>query len=191
MATQTTKPGQQTQPEGQSGGQGSQVEGTRRSGFPVTLALAPGDFFRMNPFSLMRRLTEEMDSFFGETRRGEERERIWAPAIEISQKQDSYVVRAELPGVRQGDVKIEITDEGIVIQGERKLEQEETKGGMHLTERRYGRFYRAVPLPEGAKTEEAQAKFDNGVLEITVPLQDQESKRREIPIQGSPASKAA
>src|SRR6185295_1138195 len=88
------------------------------------------------------------------------------------------------PGLHPDDVKLEITDDAIVLEGERKGEREENKGGLHVTERRYGRFYRAIPLPEGAKTDDARAKFENGVLEVTVPIELLKSKRREIPIQG-------
>jgi HSP20 family protein len=82
-------------------------------------------------------------------------------------------------------VKLEITDDAIVLEGERKDEREENRGGLHVTERRYGRFYRAIPLPDGAKTDDARAKFENGVLEVTVPTEQPKSKRREIPIQGA------
>jgi HSP20 family protein len=88
-------------------------------------------------------------------------------------------------------VKLEVTDEAIVIQGERKVEHEETKDGVHLTECRYGQFLRSIPLPDGARIDEARAKFENGILEVTVPLQEQQNKRREIPIEASTASAAA
>ena len=147
--------------------------------------LTPADIFRMNPFSLMRRMSEELDRAFGESNEREQRERTWTPAVEVMQREGNFVVRAELPGLNQEDVKLEITDDAIVLEGERKDEREENKGGLHVTERRYGRFYRAIPLPEGAKTDDARAKFENGVLEVTVPTEEPKSKRREIPIQGA------
>ncbi len=184
MATQT-KSNETQSSQGQSMARGSHEEGaiSRRgayAGFPFT----PAEFFRMNPFSLMRRMTEEFDRAFGEQGGRESEERGWMPAIEVNHKDGNYVVSAELPGVKPDDVKLEIADDAVVIQGERKIKREETKGGVHVTERRYGRFYRAVPLPEGAKTDEARANFENGVLEVTVPTPEQRSKRREIPIQG-------
>jgi hypothetical protein len=66
-----------------------------------------------------------------------------------------------------------------------------TKDGVHLTERQYGQFLRSIPLPEGAKIDEARAKFENGILEVTVPVQEQQSKRREIPIEASSANTAS
>ena len=65
---------------------------------------------------------------------------------------------AIVPGVKPDDVKLAITDEAIVIEGERKSDREETKGGAHLTKRQYGRFYRSLPLPEGTRIEDARAR---------------------------------
>jgi HSP20 family protein len=196
MATQTTgtqttkdKESEQNQtPQGQMvRGSQQQAGSSRRGGYALGLPLTPAEFFRMNPFSLMRRMTEELDRAFGELRGREQGEMAWAPAIEVTQREGNYVVHAELPGLNPDDVKLEITDDSIVIQGERKVEHEETKGGMHVTERRYGKFYRAIPLPEGAKVDQARANYENGVLEVSVPTEEQRTRRREIPIQGSPS----
>ena len=161
--------------------------------FPATMMLAPGDLFRMGPFALMRRMGEEMDRVFGEfgMNRGESGKAGWAPAIEVSQSDGKYLIRAELPGMNSKDVKLEITDEAVILQGERTSEREEKKGNVHLTERQYGHFYRAIPLPEGAKGEEARAKFENGLLEVTVPVPEQKEKRREIPIEAAPSQPGA
>jgi len=182
---------QQTQGTEMARGQGNV---TRGAGLPAAMMIAPGDFFRMTPFSLMRRMSEEMDRVFGEfgLNGGEGGKAVWAPAIEVSQTDGNYTIRAELAGVNPADVKLEVTDEAIVLQGERKSERHENKGGVELTERQYGRFYRSIPLPEGAKVEEARAKFVNGVLEVTVPVQERKEKRREIPIEpGQPAQSGA
>ncbi len=188
MATQTTKTdekqNQGSQP-GQAMTRSSQQQGSSRSSGYLLPYLTPADIFRMNPFSLMRRMSEELDRVFGESNEREQRERTWTPAVELIQREGNLVVRAELPGLKPEDVKLEITDDAIVLEGERKDEREENKGGLHVTERRYGRFYRAIPLPDGAKTDDARAKFENGVLEVTVPTEEPKSKRREIPIQGA------
>jgi HSP20 family protein len=188
MATQTTQSSEQSQQSpGQAIAKGSQgqLEQSRRGGYAMGIPLIPADFFRMNPFSLMRRMTEELDRTFSEVSGRDFGDRVWIPAIELTQRAGNYVVRAEVPGLHPNDVKLEIADDTIVIQGERKVEHEETKGGLHVTERRYGKFYRAIPLPEGAKADEASARYENGVLEVTVPVEEQGSKRREIPIQAS------
>jgi HSP20 family protein len=180
--------------EQQVQGSALQPSGKAHTGmFPATMMLAPGELFRMGPFALMRRMSEEMDRVFGEfgLNRGEGSKAGWTPAIEVSQAEGKYLIRAELPGVNAKDVKLEITDEAVVLQGERTSEREEKKGNVHLTERQYGHFYRAIPLPEGAKAEEARAKFENGLLEVSVPVQEQKEKRREIPIEAAPAQSGA
>jgi HSP20 family protein len=195
MAKQETRD-QQAQGTAMSPQPGNRI---RAAGFPAAVMLAPGDLLQMGPFTLMRRMSEEMDRVFGEfgLTRGEGRKAGWAPAIEVSQADGTYLIRAELPGMNPGDVKLEITNEAVILQGERTSERQENKGNVHLTERQYGHFYRAIPLPEGAKVEEARAKFVNGLLEVTVPVQEQKEKSREIPIepatpaQGGAPGKAA
>lgn len=186
MATQSGKNLEQSQQQqGQAMTPGSgQTVGTPRRGYAFGLPFTSAEFFRMNPFTLMRRMSEELDRAFSESSGRDQGEMGWAPPIEVTQQDGNYVVRAEIPGIDANDVKLEITDDAIVIQGERKSEHEEKKGGMHVTERRYGRFYRAIPLPEGAKVDEARAKCENGVLEVIVPTEEQRPKAREIPIQG-------
>jgi HSP20 family protein len=95
-----------------------------------------------------------------------------------------YNVHAELPGLEPKDVKVDVENDALVIQGERRFEQEEKEGGVQRTERQYGLFYRSIPLPEGAKVDQAKAKFHNGVLEVTIPVPEQQSNRRTIPVEG-------
>lgn len=109
----------------------------------------------------------------------------WAPTIEISERENEMVVCAELPGLKPEDVKVEVTDDALVIEGERKQEHEEKQGGRWHSERRYGQFHRTIPLPEGAKSEQARADFKNGELQVTVPVERPNSKRRQIPIGGA------
>jgi HSP20 family protein len=115
---------------------------------------------------------------------------VWAPAVEVSEREGNYVVRAELPGLKPEDVKLEIENDALVLQGERKVEREEDKGGVHRTEIRYGRFYRSIPLPEGANVAQARARFENGVLEVTVPVPEEKLQRKQIPIQSGPSASA-
>src|SRR3954452_12431420 len=113
--------------------------------------LIPMEFFSGSPFSMMRRMSEEMDRIFGEFGRGQSGAGggMWSPAIEVSQREGKYIVHAELPGLKPEEVKVELTDDALVIQGERRSQNEENQGGMHRSERRYGQFYRAIPIPEG------------------------------------------
>ena len=90
---------------------------------------------------------------------------------------------AELPGLKREDVKVECTDEGIIIEGEKRQErQETTEGGFHRSERMYGHFYRMIPLPQGAQSDKAKAEFKDGVLQIKVPIPESKQQRRQIPI---------
>jgi len=191
MATQQTRAEdkQNQQSKGDEGARMSQANLARRAS-PVTL-VTPMDFFRMNPFSLMRRLTEEMDRVFGDG--GQARQAngdiAWAPAIEVSRREGSYVVRAELPGLKPEDVKLEIENGALILLGERKVQREEDREGVRQTEIQYGRFYRTIPLPDGADVEQARANFENGVLEVTVPLPEEKGRRKQIPIQSGSTAK--
>ena len=150
--------------------------------------LSPADFFH-NPFALMRRMSEEMDrtfgQFFGQTGRGAG---SWYPAIEVSENEGQLRVHAELPGLKPEDVKVEIADDVLTIHGEKKSEQEHSEGRAYRSERHYGEFYRQIALPEGVNADQAKAQFRDGILEITVPVPQQVSNRREIPIQSSSAT---
>lgn len=159
----------------------------RTSGLdPLGYSLIPSEFLLMNPFALMRRMTEEMDRVLKEPfNKGDA---VWSPVVEVTEREGNYVVRAELPGLKPENVKAEVIDGALVLEGERKFEHDENQGGVHRTERRYGRFYRRIPLPEGANVEQTRAKFENGVLEVAVPVQNQQNNRREIPIQADSTS---
>ena len=115
----------------------------------------------------------------------------WVPQIEVRQTDGTFMVRADLPGLTKDDVKVELTNKMMLISGERKEEKEEKQEGFYRTERRYGNFYRQIPLPEGVKTENTAAIFRNGVLEITMPMLKAEPTTRKIEIKEPPPEKAA
>jgi HSP20 family protein len=155
----------------------------------------PNEFFS-NPFAVMRRMSEEMDrafaQFYGQGQQGGKGgQSRWLPAIDVSERDGQLHVHAELPGLKPEDVKVEVTDDALVIRGERKYEHEHHIGKAHHSERRYGEFYREIPLPEGVQADQARAQFRNGMLEVSIPVPQQTSKRREIPIStesgGTPA----
>lgn len=156
---------------------------------PFGFSLTPEDFLAANPFSLMRRMSEEMDrsfgSFFGQSSRGSG---TWFPAIEVAERNGQLQVHAELPGLKPEDVKVEVTNDSLILRGERKSEHEHRSGGSYRSERRYGEFYREIPLPEGVNADAVKAQFRDGVLEITVPVPEQASNRRQIPIQSGQTS---
>jgi HSP20 family protein len=148
-----------------------------------------------SPFSFMRRFTEEMDRLFedfgfgrmgigaslGEMSPSGFRElgrAAWIPQIEVFRRNDELVVRADLPGMRKEDVRIDVQRDHLVLQGERTWSQEDDREGVMRSERRYGSFYREVPLPEAADPEQARAQYRDGVLEVTLPLREEEAHRR-------------
>jgi len=154
---------------------------------PSIFSVSPGEFFTMSPITLMRRFTEDIDRAFGfggglQRGEGSQREFNWVPAVEVRQSGNNLVIHADLPGLAESDVKVEATDEGLAIHGERRREHASEEGGWRHSERVYGRFYRLIPLPESAKIEEAKANFRNGVLEVVVPVPELEKKHRQIPV---------
>jgi HSP20 family protein len=152
------------------------------------------DWFGSGPFSFMRRMEEDMDRFFGDFWGGRghwpsffhrETHADWAPAIEAFQRGNEFVVRADVPGMSREDLSIEIGDDTLTIQGERKYDHQDERQGVLTSERGYGTFYRVVPLPVGAVTESAKANFQNGVLEIVMQAPSHETRRgRRIEIEG-------
>ena len=159
--------------------------------FSSVFSVSPGEFFTMSPISLMRRLTEDLDrAFFGTSGLGRETEHelTWAPAVEVRQSGNNLLVRADLPGLSENDIRVEATQDGLILEGERRREEEREEGGVYRSERVYGNFYRFIPLPEGAKADQAQANFRNGVLEVTIPVPESQISRRQIPISTSAGS---
>jgi HSP20 family protein len=132
----------------------------------------------------MRHLIEDM---FGDVDRGRplgprdagqwEGGLLWSPRIDMAEKNGRLEIRADLPGMTKSDVRIETRDDVIILEGERRSEQEESKGGVYRTERTYGKFRRVIPLPEGTNTDQATATFRNGVLEITMKAPDRNASR--------------
>jgi len=143
------------------------------------------------PFALMRRLADDMDNFFSDfgfggrsmlgrdlwRETGSERS-FWAPEIETFRRGDELVVRADLPGMNKENVNIEVDDDALIISGEREDEQREERDDYYRSERSYGRFYRAVPLPDGVDPSSVNARFKDGVLEITTKLPKESAATR-------------
>jgi HSP20 family protein len=100
-------------------------------------------------------------------------------------RDSDLVIRAELPGVKQEDVDITLENNVLTISGERKAEQEEERGGYHVRERRYGSFSRSLALPEGLDESKIHARYDNGVLEVTVEGAAAVQEPKRIQIEGS------
>jgi HSP20 family protein len=100
----------------------------------------------------------------------------------VCERGDKLVIQADLPGVRKEDVTVQIEQDQVIIQGERKQESSREEQGYYHTERSYGSFYRSIPLPEGIDGEQARASFRDGVLEIELPAPRQRPRGRKLEI---------
>ena len=153
----------------------------------------------VSPFVTMRRMAEEMDRLFdhfGFPRTGALTPRLgswldddlwtgrnanttptlWSPQVETFRRGDKLVVRADIPGVQKDDVHVEVENDVLTISGERRDEQEEERDGYYRSERSYGQFYRAIPLPDGVDPDKCEASFKDGVLEVSLPAPKQEQR---------------
>lgn len=104
--------------------------------------------------------------------------RRWVPATDLVETDTDFVLRADLPGLSESDVNIELDDNVLTISGERKSEHEERKTGYYRVERSFGSFRRTLTLPEGVDAESIRATFDKGVLEVTVPKPAQRTPQK-------------
>src|SRR5215510_7303765 len=151
---------------------------------PSMFALSPGAVLSMSPFELMRRFTDELDRAFeglGIARgAGAGEIQMWTPSVEVFERDNNLVVRAELPGLDKDDVKVELTDDGLVIEGERRREHEERLEGGYRSEIEYGCFYWLISVPEGANIDQVQARMNNGVLEVAILMAEERRRRRSI-----------
>lgn len=172
---QQDAPQKQRDEQQQSGGPQQRSSGT-------DTGIARGDLpMFISPFGMLQRFfTGDLARMFGEIggqrdagRAGVDQTRAdlsaWAPRIDVVQRGNELVVRADLPGVDPDDVTVEIGEDAITISGERRQEHVDERNGVYRVERAFGAFFREIPLPEGAIADEAKASFKDGVLEITVP----------------------
>ena len=96
-------------------------------------------------------------------------ERGWAPPIEMFEKEDKFIVKAELPGMKREEIDVSVVGDTLTIKGERKAETEIKEEDYYCCERCYGSFFRSITVPAAVDTEKIEASFKNGVLEITLP----------------------
>jgi HSP20 family protein len=169
-----------------------------RDRIPAIYQYAAG--LNATPFTLIRRMAEDMDRIFQDFglahaapalgaaaarnnawRQSSTYAQSWAPAIETFRRGDRLVIRADLPGLSKDDVKVEVDGDLLAISGERHDEYEEDREDYYRSERSYGRFYRAIPLPDGVQADDCNASFRDGVLEVTLAApQSGADARREI-----------
>ena len=127
--------------------------------------------------SLQGELNRAFDTFFG-GRGNDVRARRWIPAMDLMETEDSLVLRADLPGMSEDDIEIEIKDNVLTVSGERKSEDEQRGEGYYRVERAFGSFARSLTLPEGVSADEVAANFDRGVLEVRIPKPEERKPQR-------------
>jgi len=168
---------------------------------PSFFSMSPFAFLATSPFELIRQFTEELEQLSEQTTAGgstsmqpstagsmQKRpgaalgQGFFAPQIDVIERDGQLVIRADLPGMSKDDVRVEMTDDALIIEGERRYEHEENQAGVYRVERNYGVFRRVIPLPEGVSAENATATFRNGVLEIAMPAPQARSRSRQLEI---------
>ena len=112
--------------------------------------------------------------------RREPSRRTWAPSVDIAEDDKKIVVRASLPGVEEKDVEVKVEDNTLTLSGERKYETETEEENLHRVERAHGSFLRSFTLPNTVDAEKIGAKYDKGVLEITIPKVEVEQKKARV-----------
>ncbi len=128
----------------------------------------------VKPEPFTREIDRVFDAFFGQTDQG----RRWVPPMDLVEAEDHFVLKADLPGLAEGDVNIEIQDGTLTISGERKAEHEQREKGWYRIERSFGSFNRSLTLPDGVDADRIEASFRNGVLEVHIPKPEERKPRR-------------
>jgi HSP20 family protein len=132
---------------------------------------------RYDPFEELTRLQRDMTRLFDENYRSSARAangdifsaKAWAPAVDVREDENEVVVHAELPGVKQGDIDIEVTGDTLTIRGERKFEETEKKNSYIRVERTYGTFQRSFAIGVPIENDKVTATFKDGVLTVQLP----------------------
>ena len=137
---------------------------------------------RWEPFRELSSLQTEMNRLFNAafdtTPPGNGGARRWSPAMDLLETDEQFVLRADLPGMTENDVSIELEDNVLTVSGERKTEREDKREGFYRMERAFGTFSRSLTLPKGVDPEAVSAQFDRGVLEVRIPKPEQRKPRR-------------
>jgi HSP20 family protein len=136
---------------------------------------------RWEPFRELSSLQTEMNRLFNaafDQPAGNGGARRWTPAMDLVETDEDFVLRADLPGLTESDVNIELEDNLLTVSGEREAEHESKGEGFYRVERAFGSFSRSLTLPKGIDPEAVSASFHNGVLEVRVPKPEQRKPRK-------------
>jgi HSP20 family protein len=134
----------------------------------------PGVLTRWEPFAEMSELRGRFDRMFDDLI--DSRERSWAPAIDVVHDNGNLVVRADVPGIKPEEVKIEVEDDILTVSGEHEEKKEEHDKRYLRRERRYGSFRRSMALPAGVEAKKIKAKTHDGIVEVVIPLPKESPK---------------
>ena len=129
----------------------------------------------MKPQPFTRDVDRLFDAFFGTDR---DPSRRWVPPVDLVEAEDHFVLKADLPGLTDDDVSIEVQDGTLTISGERRAEHESQERGWYRIERSFGSFSRSLTLPDGVDPDAISARFENGVLEVSIPKPEERKPRR-------------
>ena len=139
-----------------------------------------------DPFREFRNLSRKINRMFADFPSLFEEEDVtdsfWSPAVDLRETDDALVLTAELPGMTRDDVEIQVTDNTLILKGEKKLSREVKRENYHRMERVYGNFSRSFTLPANVDHEKIKARFKDGVLEVTLP-KSESAKPKQIPIE--------
>ncbi|GAC1319000.1 MAG: Hsp20/alpha crystallin family protein [Thermoleophilaceae bacterium] len=102
----------------------------------------------------------------------------WMPPMDLVEAEDHFLLKADLPGLAESDVNIEVNDNALTVSGERRAEHDQRERGWYRLERQFGKFSRSLTLPEGIDADSVTAAFENGVLEVRIPKPEQRKPRR-------------
>lgn len=130
---------------------------------------------RPEPFS--QEVNRLFNTLFGEVE-SQQAARRWTPAMDLVEADDHFVLKADLPGLAEDDVAVEVQDGALTISGERKVEHSERNRGWYRVERSFGRFSRSLTLPDGVDPDSIEATFDKGVLSVRIPRPEERKPRR-------------
>jgi HSP20 family protein len=145
----------------------------------VPMKASPWGLRRFELFPGIDTIRREMDSLFGSLAGMREG---WVPPLDVYEKEGEMVIRLDLPGIEKKDVKVRVLDDVLMIEGERKLERKIEEENYLCQEASYGAFTRRIALPNPVEEYEVKATFENGVLEIHVPVKAETEKPKEIPV---------
>lgn len=133
--------------------------------------------------SIQEKMNQLFEDTFSRTRGRDEAlgKGMWTPAVDIFETEDAVVVKAEIPGVERDQIAVEIKDGILTLHGERKFEKEVKEENYHRIERAYGTFHRSFSLPSSVEQDKISAKFNEGVLEVTLPKKER-AKPKQIKV---------